>query len=129
MNDYRETVIAELEMWEDQLLKPPSLGAELTSNFQERVNRVIPDKIHSVVTAAIREMTRAVIIGSQFSTSRNTSYRSLRQADAGASRKVRFYSSSAAAEGAVTGFGGILLGLADLALCRCGEGGFGESGR
>ena len=41
----------------------PSFSSQLAKRFQNRINRAIPEKIHQGITAAIKQMTRAVFFG------------------------------------------------------------------
>ncbi len=115
-DQYRNLASRELKEWKDRVSGEPSVSSQLASNFQARVNRLIPEKIHSVVTSAIREMTRAVIMGSEFSTFKKKHYTNLEELEQNVKSRIKWYSSTAATEGAITGFGGIALGLADLPL-------------
>jgi uncharacterized protein (DUF697 family) len=123
MTSYEKQVIIELAEWQREMQNSPSLFGKATKAVQTRINRIIPEKIHSVVTAAIKQMTRTVIFGADFTTSwsktlkrKSTSERSLEEIEGYVKGRISLYKTTAAAEGAATGFGGILLGFADLPL-------------
>jgi hypothetical protein len=72
--------------------------------------------VHETITTAIKQMTRAVWVGAEFTTPPVLESGSLREREEKVDKKIKIYSRTAAAEGAVTGAGGILLGLADFPL-------------
>lgn len=116
MTLYERQVHAELELWKLRMRKSPSFSATLAKRFQNRINRVIPEKIHKAITVAIREMTRAVLFGAGFTTRPPVRPEALDTCERKVLEKIKFYRNTAAAEGAITGAGGILLGLADFPL-------------
>ena len=61
-------------------------------------------------------MIRAVLFGAELTTRKPLQYASLEIREARVEEKIKFYQTTSAAEGAVTGAGGILLGLADFPL-------------
>ncbi len=103
----------ELVAWQREMKLSPSLAGDLAKRLQNRINRIIPEKIHVAVTAAIKQMTRAVIFGSGFTTATPLVDASLEERELKVKKRINFYKNTAATEGAITGFGGILLGLAD----------------
>ena len=114
--DKEEIIKAELLLWQQEMLKQPTLGNQVIKGMQVRINNLIPDKVHRVFTKAIKEVTRAVLFGAEYTTSANHNIEDLLSAEEKAKERVRFYSSSASAEGAITGFGGFIWGLADFPL-------------
>lgn len=114
--DNEQLIKAELLIWQHEMLKDPSLANQLVKGMQVRINNLIPEKVHHVFTKAIKEITRAVIFGAGFTTSANNKIEDLVAAEEKARERIRFYSSSASAEGAITGFGGFFWGLADFPL-------------
>ncbi len=114
--DNEQLIKAELLLWQHEMLKDPSLANQLVKGMQVRINNLIPEKVHHVFTKAIKEITRAVIFGAGFTTSANNKIEDLVAAEEKARERIRFYSSSASAEGAITGFGGFFWGLADFPL-------------
>lgn len=110
---YEVHITAELEAWQRKMQKPPSFPNQLAKRFQNRINRAIPERIHSAITLSIKQMTRAVFFGAGFTTRTPVRPESLETCEHRVLERVRFYRNTAAAEGAITGAGGILLGLAD----------------
>lgn len=96
--------------------KDPSFWNKTTKKVQKKINSIIPEKIHQAITKAIKEITRAVIFGSGFTTRTRKEKKSLEEIELKVKERINFYSSSAAVEGAATGFGGFLLSLADFPL-------------
>ncbi len=56
----------ELHQWQLGMSKKPSILNKATKGFQKRINRIIPEKVHRVITKAIKEITRAVLFGAGF---------------------------------------------------------------
>lgn len=113
MNMYELTMQHELATWKKKMQRSPSFFGGMAKKVQTRINRIIPEKIHQGVTIAIKQMTRAVIFGSGFTTARPLAQVSLEEREQKVKQRIRFYKTTAATEGAITGAGGILLGLAD----------------
>ena len=116
MDAYTRNALAELKAWQEKMQKRPGLFDNLTSKVQGRINRIIPEKVHVAITAAIKQMIRAVLFGANLTTSGSQQGSSLEICEAIVRERIRFYKHTAAAEGGITGAGGILLGLADFPL-------------
>lgn len=116
MTLYESRIQAELELWKQRMQKGPSFSGELAKGLQTRINRVIPEKIHLAITEAIKQMTRGVFFGAGFTTRPPVKPESLESCEMRVLERIKFYRNTAAAEGAITGAGGILLGLADFPL-------------
>jgi hypothetical protein len=113
---YNENAIRELENWKKDMRKKPSLVEKASKGMQNTFNGILPEKYHEIVTSAIKNMTKGVLLGSKYVA--NPPYRniSLREREAIVAQKTKIYKTTAMIEGAGTGAGGILLGLADLPL-------------
>src|SRR5688572_29279983 len=96
--------------------RKPSLVNKLTKGLQVRVNRIIPEKVHAAITSAIKHMIRGVTFGMKFATPDPLAEGTLQDREVRVDERIKFYSRTASVEGAVTGAGGILLGLADFPL-------------
>ena len=116
MEPYERLILRELNRWEKAMVRKPSLISKARKGVQSRINKIIPEKVHKVITEGVKQMTRTVILGAKFTTSKPQSSDSLEILEAGIKERIKFYRSAAAAEGAVTGFGGFLTGLADFPL-------------
>ncbi len=113
MTPYEQAVRAELNRWQQAMQKPPSAFGRLSTSLQRRINRIIPDRIHAVITGTIKQMTRAVLFGAEFLNRAPAEGQTLTQRDAAVAKRIEFYKKTSAAEGGVTGAGGFLLALAD----------------
>ena len=105
-----------MKEWEQAMQRNPNLVNRTAKGIQNRINRVIPEKVHRVITTAIKQMIRAVLYGANATTFPAPVEFSLEQAEYLVLERIKFYRSSAAVEGAVTGAGGILWGLSDFPL-------------
>ncbi|MEM1406800.1 MAG: EcsC family protein, partial [Bacteroidota bacterium] len=65
---YNDLVSQELRLWQAAMCRRPNFWNRTTKNVQKKVNSIIPEKIHKAITKAIKEITRAVIFGSSFTT-------------------------------------------------------------
>lgn len=114
MNKYEEQVIYELDFWKMELKKKPSMLSNLTTKFQAKLNSYIPNKVHHAITATIKQMVKAVLLGSKYTTSTIPSQDlTLLHREALVKAKIDSYSKTGAAEGGVTGAGGFLMSMAD----------------
>lgn len=116
MNVYEQQAKFELEIWKKGMLKEPSFTDVVSRNIQTRINNVIPDKVHSAITYIIQKMVQGVLFGSEYTSAKSLKDVSLQYREAFAKRQIDIYKKTASAEGALTGAGGILLGLADFPL-------------
>lgn len=116
MKTYEDKVAAELYEWQQAMQRSPSYSNATLKKMQERVNRVIPEAVHEAITLAIKQLTKAVLEGAEFTTKHDYPLMSLLETETRVKEKVNFYTSTATAEGAITGFGGFVSGLADFPL-------------
>lgn len=116
MTAYEEKAFEELADWQQKMKHAPLLFGGIPKKIQNRINRIIPEKIHKAFTTAIKQMTRAVILGSGFTTARPLEEATLEERESKVKQRIKIYKNTAATEGAITGAGGILLGLADFPL-------------
>ena len=114
MNKYEENIGYELDFWKMDLMKKPSTWDKLTTKVQTKINSYIPIKVHQAITVSIKQMIRAVLFGSTYTTSvMPESGLSLLHREALVKAKINSYSKTGAAEGGVTGAGGFLMSMAD----------------
>lgn len=116
MTPYEKAVRAELIRWQQAMQKPPSRLGHFSVNLQRRINRIIPQRVHQLITLTIRQMTRAVLFGVEFLNPEPTAGLSLAERDAAVLARINVYRGAGAAEGGLTGAGGLWLGLADFPL-------------
>src|SRR4028119_1110108 len=116
MNNYELQVQREVSMWKKAMVRSPGYFNRLAKRLQNKINKMIPEKVHAAITTTLKQMFRAVLFGSEITTPVARAEGSLELREAIALEKIRFYKHTAAAEGGITGAGGILLGLADFPL-------------
>jgi hypothetical protein len=116
MEVYEKQVYDELKSWKQSIHEDPSLFGTMAKSVQSGINNVIPERIHKIMTDAIRQMTKSVIFGAYLTTQKKNKIDLLSGIEEKVKEKIDIYSKTAAAEGGVTGYGGILMGLADLPL-------------
>jgi uncharacterized protein (DUF697 family) len=113
MLPYETKAYQELELWKMKIQKGPSILDNLARGMQSRLNNLIPEKVHSAITVAIEKMVKAVLFGAKYITKEAREDSSLQLREAFVKERIEFYRKTASAEGAVTGAGGFLLGLAE----------------
>lgn len=106
----------ELKKWQKQMQRKPSLINRMSKGMQNKINKWIPEKIHTAITTTIKQMVKVVLFGSKIITDSPRNHGSLEVREAVVEEKIKFYRKAAAIEGGVTGAGGILMGLADFPL-------------
>ncbi|MFH5182083.1 EcsC family protein [Paenibacillus sp. TAB 01] len=111
---YEEQTARALKHWEKELLKPPGFLEKTSKAVSNRINQVIPDKVHQTITAAVKGIVQTALFSIEYMP-KNPPLTGLTLAmrTSKAEELLAFYKKLAAAEGAGTGAGGILLGLAD----------------
>lgn len=110
---YDQQAQEELARWQKRMQQKPSFLNRLSRRTQNRINRVIPEKVHTAITSGIKQMTRALIFGVGLSTPHPVMNMSLADRENKVRDIIRAHRNTATAEGAITGAGGLLLGLAD----------------
>lgn len=116
MNAYDQLALREMLRWKTSMSSRPSFADRLSKRAQVKLNSFIPEKIHAALTTAIRQMVRAVLFGAGFTTPALKGEGSLEDREKQVDERIVIYRRTAAAEGGITGAGGILLGLADFPL-------------
>lgn len=117
MVDYTVKVEQELSLWKQKMTRRSGLFSRVSKTAQTRINGMIPEKFHKVMTESIKNMVKATIVGSNMTTKKPSSTQySLYERDELFREKLSTFRKTATIEGAGTGAGGILLGLADFPL-------------
>lgn len=117
MNEYEKKALEEVQEWKRNMYKKSSLLQRLSKQAQTRINDLIPEKAHEVISESIKNMVKATIFGSdKLTKSKPEENVSLIERDQLLKDKLSIYRKTAVVEGAGTGAGGILLGLADFPL-------------
>jgi len=110
---YEARALAEALTWRDRQLKRPGLWDKTTRATQDRINRVIPERVHEIVTGAVQQMTRGLLAGSEWTTARPLTEGALQEREARVRTRVELYRTTASVEGGVAGAGGFLMAAAD----------------
>ncbi|MFD2210487.1 EcsC family protein [Virgibacillus halophilus] len=116
MNDYEWMVHDELTAWKETLCKRPNLVKRFTKKTQTKINAVIPDKVHKAISDSIKTMVKATLSGSNIISRKQRPLHTLYEKDKQLQSALSTYRKTAVAEGAGTGAGGLLMGLADFPL-------------
>ncbi|MEG0398411.1 MAG: EcsC family protein [Cetobacterium sp.] len=113
MLDYEGKVIQEVINWQQDMKKPGKNSSILAKSIQNKINTIIPDEAHRVITEAIKNMTRIVLKGSEITSSKPYVSLSLKERDYLFEEKAESFRKAATISGAGTGAGGLIVGLAD----------------
>lgn len=116
MDVFENIAFAEMEAWRKNMQQQPSLLNRASKRVQDKINSYIPERVHQGITIAIQKMIEGVLFGAKFISPKPLLNRSLHERELLVDSKVQVYRNTAVTEGAVTGAGGILLGLADFPL-------------
>lgn len=117
MDRYYIDTMKELNQWKNRMEKKPSIINKASKGVQNKINSILPDKYHEILTSAIKNMVKAVLSGSQYITKKSYPFiMSLEEREKLAREKIGFYKKTAMLEGAGTGAGGFLMSLADFPL-------------
>jgi hypothetical protein len=104
---------AELAAWRAAVLKPPSALQAAAKGLQNRITNLIPEKVHLAISKVIEQMTRGILVGSDFVTPPPRTGLLLAEREALVRKAITGYRNVATAEGGVAGAGGFLLAAAD----------------
>ena len=107
------TVRAEVAAWRETVLKPPGLWDKATRGTQDRINRIIPERVHAIVTSGVETMTKGILFGSDLIQTRPVADGSLAARELRARARIKGYRTTASVEGGVAGAGGFVLAAAD----------------
>ena len=116
VKSYEEEIAHELFEWQLLMQRKPTATNDTLKKVQDRINRIIPEKGHRLITKALKGLVKAVLNGADYTTFPPRGPMSLLETEQRVKEKVNFYTSTATAEGAITGFGGFVSGLADFPL-------------
>lgn len=111
--NYEDRLLYELTIWKRKMLRKPGMLNHMSKTLQDKINSWIPEKVHQGITATMKQLIRAVLFGAKWTTREKSNYTTLVAKDLAAEEKIKLYRTTAATEGAITGAGGLLLGLAD----------------
>ncbi|RLQ97289.1 EcsC family protein [Falsibacillus albus] len=116
-SDYVSIAKQDTERWKKKINTRSSMIKRMAKRAQEKVNSFIPEKIHHVVTESIKKMVQITLFGSEYLTKTDPEDNmDLEAREKLIKQKINAYKKTAALEGAGTGAGGIILGMADFPL-------------
>lgn len=107
------TVRVEVAAWRTRVLKRPGLWDKATRGTQDRINRIIPERVHQVITAGVEAMTKGILFGSDVLQARPGLRGTLAASELKARAAIKVYRNTASVEGGVAGAGGFVLAAAD----------------
>lgn len=110
---YEARVLAEAEAWRERQLRRPGLWDMTTRASQDRINRIIPERVHQIVTSGVELTTRGIMTGAEWTTAKPLLHGDLRTREELIRTRVDLYRTTASVEGGVAGAGGLLLAAAD----------------
>ena len=110
---YEQIAYKELRAWQKEMVRNPSLFNKLSKRLQTKLNSYIPEKVHKIITTAIKQMIRGVLFGAKYTTKKPVAINTLLETEEAVQKLINTYKHTASVEGGITGAGGILLGLAD----------------
>jgi uncharacterized protein (DUF697 family) len=113
MKDYENKILTEVLIWQQKMTSAPSLGDRLSRKVQTKMNSYIPEKVHKGITVTMEKLFKTVLFGAKYTTGKTLVDGTLIYREAYIKNQIAFYQKTATVEGAVTGAGGILMGLAD----------------
>lgn len=115
--EYENKAYEEVQAWRLKIMKRAGIFNRLSKQAQNKMNSLVPEKVHQIITDSIKHMVKATLVGSNITTKKQIDVeRSLSEKDKLFNEKHNFYRKTAVIEGAGTGAGGILLGAADFPL-------------
>ena len=110
---YEQIAYKEVITWQKEMIRNPSFFNRISKRMQTKINSYIPEKIHTVVTTAIKQMIRGVLFGARYTTKQPAAIISLQETEEEIQKLITVYKRTASVEGGIIGAGGILLGLAE----------------
>ena len=114
---YEERAYDELLRWQRRIRKKGGKLSRLSKTAQNKMNQLIPEKVHNIMTDAIKSMVNMVLSGSNLiSKSSFPKLYTLEEKEKQIQIQLDKYRKAATVEGAGTGAGGLMLGLADFPL-------------
>ena len=116
MDEFERQISLELQSWQTQMLRAPSLVNRAARRVQRKLNGYVPEKVHATLTTLIKQMIEGVLTGSKYIGLKPLTDVTLQEREARVRRRIQTYQHTASIEGGITGAGGIFLGLADFPL-------------
>ena len=89
MNKYEKEQIKKLKKWKKKVTKKPFIIDKVSKNTQNKINSMLPDKYHEVMTLAIKNMTKMVLVGSNYTNIKPIKDMSLEERDKDILERIR----------------------------------------
>ncbi|WP_077623126.1 EcsC family protein [Sediminibacillus massiliensis] len=117
MTDYEQQAWQEARRFERSMYKKSSILQRTSKKVQTQINNKIPDRIHAIVTESIKTMINLSLTTSEYIRPVEVEEDwTLEEREKRIRERLKQYKHTAMVEGAGTGAGGIILGLADFPL-------------
>jgi hypothetical protein len=114
MTAYEEKAYLLLNDWRKKMQKKPSFTNRIAKRIQNKINTIIPEKVHKIITVTIEKMVKAVLFGARYTTTgKLANDASFQLRESYIQQQINLYQKTATIEGATTGAGGILMGFAE----------------
>ncbi len=111
--EYSEQALRELKFWREKMQQKAGFTDRMSSAAQQRLNGLIPEKVHLVITRSMKIMVSSILKGAEWTSAKPVTQGDLRYREALVRDKISFYTGASTTEGALTGAGGLLWGMAD----------------
>lgn len=117
MDAYQKQAYREALRWQKKVLKRSSKVKRTSKQLQSFMNEKIPEKVHTVITEAIKKMIELALTSSDYIYPIKVDQSwDLPERENNIKDRFKTYKRTAVIEGAGTGAGGLWLGLADFPL-------------
>jgi hypothetical protein len=113
LNHYELSALRKLKAWQKEMLQSPGFFSRIGKNFQNRINRMIPEKVHNTITGIIKKMVETVLFTSELFKPECIQNKTLEWRENEVKKRNDYYRTTAAAEGGITGWTGFAGSLAD----------------
>ena len=81
MNKYEKEQLKKLKKWKKKVAKKPFIIDKISKSTQNKINSMLPGKYHEVMTLAIKNMTKMVLLGSNYTNTKPIKEMSLEERD------------------------------------------------
>lgn len=113
MDNYELISFNKMKKWEEKMRSKPRKVNEFSKKTQDKVNSILPEKYHSIMTEVIKNMVKVVIMGAEYTINPPLCYVSLKERERLVNERIEFYRKAAGITGITTGIGGFISSMAD----------------
>src|SRR5690625_6792769 len=68
MNDYEMKAYEDVQAWRLKVMKRSGIFNKLSKKAQNKMNSYIPKKVHQIITDSMKNMVKAILVGSEWTT-------------------------------------------------------------